>query len=115
MKKTRILFGLVAFCLFMIWFYPYAKYELLTWKYGNEFIGLQKSTNMIDEIDFLKVIDYSNDLAEVYYVKVEESGNILSFENNNGVWKMKEWNTVWSKSGSQMTIYGHIFTILMRA
>lgn len=98
MRKPKILCILIAFCLFMIWFYPYAHNELLTWKYGKEFIGLQESTNMIGEVEFLKVLAYSNNSARVYYVG--NSGNILSFIKNNNVWQMKSWDTIWSETGS---------------
>lgn len=98
MRKTKMLFILIAFCLFMIWFYPFTQNELLTWKYGKEFVGLQKNTQIIDEVDFIKVLDYSDNSARVYYVG--SSGNVLSFVKNNGVWEIKTWDTAWSKTGS---------------
>lgn len=98
MRKTKIVCILLAICLFMIWFYPYARNEWLTWKYGKEFNGLQKSTNMIDEVETHKVLDYSNNSALVYYVG--SSGNVLSFMKDNNDWQMKSWDTIWSKTGS---------------
>ncbi len=79
---------------------PYVKNELLTFMYGKEFVGLQKSTNMIDKVDYLKVLDYFDNCARIYYVGKESSGNLLLFQKNNGRWQLTRWETIWSVSGS---------------
>ena len=98
MKKRKTII-ITTTCLFMVWFLPYVKNETLTWLHGDEFIGLQKSTNMIGDVDYLKVLAYSTDFARVYYFD-NEGGDILGFERSNGQWKRALWNTVWSKMGS---------------
>ena len=98
MKKRKIIIILTT-CLFMVWFLPYVKNEILTYLHGDEFIGLQKSTNMIGDVDYLKVLAYSYNFARVYYFD-NEGGDILGFERSNGHWKSVLWNTVWSKMGS---------------
>lgn len=98
MKRNKVISIGVIICIFILWFFPYMKYELLTWKNGAEFSGLQKTTNMIGDVDYLKVLDYSVDSARVYYVG--ESGNILTFIQNNERWELVSWKTIWSKSGS---------------
>ena len=82
----------------MIWFFTYMKNEFLTWHYGKEFIGLHKSSNMVDNVDYLKVISYSENSACIYYVG--SSGDVFTFTKNNNEWEMLTWNTIWSKTGS---------------
>lgn len=78
MKRAKMVFSLLIFISFLSWFCPYAKNEILTLRYGKEFTGLQKQTNLIDEVDYLKVLNYSDNFARVYYVEVEGMGNVLS-------------------------------------
>ena len=73
--------------------------EILTSLYGKEFDGLEVETNMLQEADFLKVLDYSKTNARVFY-KNSYNSNVLEFENHNGIWKIKRWDTIWSKEGS---------------
>ena len=79
----------------------YSRVEILTLLHGNEFEGLQKQTNMIGDSKYLKVFEYSEENAQVYYV--EEGGlggDMLTFEKNNDEWVMISWDAVWSKYGS---------------
>ena len=61
-KKT-VLILIVCTFLLLILFVPYIKAEILTVKYGDEFIGLQKQTNMLSEAEYYRVISYSCDVA----------------------------------------------------
>ena len=101
MKRIRICLIIICLCFvfLLILFTPYLKAEILTAKYGKEFYGLQKQTNMLNESDYYKVLSYSNDLAKVFYVS--DTGDLLTFEKDSGgKWKYSEWKTVWSDSGS---------------
>ena len=97
-KKTVLIVIVCAFLL-LILFVPYIKAEILTVKYGDEFVGLQKQTNMLSEAEYYRVISYSCDVAKVFYVS--SSGDLLTFKKDaTGAWKFCEWKTIWSDSGS---------------
>lgn len=90
----------LVLCFLLSWLLPYLRYEYLTFQYGNTFAGLQNSTHMIDEVDNLKVLTYSDSHARVYYIG--NTGDILTFRKVNGSWELENggWVTVWSKTGS---------------
>ena len=97
-KKTLVLIGILI-VMALILFFPYVKSGILTVQYGEEFEGLQKQTNMLSDSDYLRVISYSDNMAEVFYVS--NSGDLLTFEKDEeGNWKYIKWKTVWSNSGS---------------
>ena len=99
-KVTKAIVVSLVLCFLLSWLLPYLRYEYLTFQYGNAFVGLQKSTNMIDEVDGLKVLTYSDSRARVYYIG--DTGDILTFHKVNGFWELEDggWVTVWSKTGS---------------
>ncbi len=85
----------------LITLFPYAKAELLTRRHGQEFEGLYKLTGMISEIEYFKVISYTETQARVFYVSQDHAaGNLLTFSSRNNEWVLEEWETVWSTSGS---------------
>ncbi len=105
MKKKAIAKWLLVITLSAFpayWFGSIAKCEILTLFYGEQFDGLQLQNTMFGDIDYLKVLDYSPDAAQIYYVsKGRTSGDILLFEKRGDQWVHTEWErTVWSKSGS---------------
>ena len=57
--KFKIFFIITTFCLLILLVIPYAKVEFLIWRHGAEFESLYKMSNMIDGIEYLKVMDYS--------------------------------------------------------
>ena len=100
MKKILIksLIFLVI-CFILYWATSYIKCETLTLKHGNEFKTLYKYSGMIAEIDYLKVLDYSNTTAKIYYVSKDECGNLMYFLKKDDEWKSEKWETIWSSSG----------------
>lgn len=99
MKKKSVMFICICLIFLLILFFPYLKAEFLTAKYGHEFDGLQKQTNMLPESKYYRVLSYSYDIAKVFYVS--NSGDLLIFnKDSNGGWKYSEWKTIWSTSGS---------------
>ena len=69
--------------------------------HGTEFTTLYEETNMLGEQEYLKVLDYSDTLARVYYVGVDDStGCVLIFVKQDGQWTFDKWDVVWSKTGS---------------
>ena len=101
-KHKRATIIVICTILAFVLFFPYIKAEVLTLKYGDEFEGLQKQTNMLGELEYLKVLSYSSDTAEVLYIT--DSGDLrclLTFAREpNDEWEVSEWKTIWSKSGS---------------
>ncbi len=92
----------VIFIPFLHWLSSLIYCEYLTLVYGDEFKEEYKQCSMLPlEIDHYKVMRYSKNYAEVYYVTEDcISGNILKFYKENNEWIMTSWNTVWSKHGS---------------
>jgi hypothetical protein len=102
MKKIiAIIVSSLLLCFLLIWSIPYIWYEVLTAQYGSEFIDLEKSIQMIGEADYLKVLEYSETFARVYYIS-DTGGDTLTFCKADGEWILERggWKTVWSKSGN---------------
>lgn len=98
LKKPTVIVIFIIIVLTIL-FFPYIKSEYLTLKYGKEFEGLEKQTNMLSDSSYYKVLDYSENKARVFYVS--DSGDIIVFQKNpQGEWIYQSWDTIWSKSGS---------------
>lgn len=98
--KKRFIVGITStIIILLILGFPYIKAEILTTRHGEEFLGLEQQTNMLEEAKYHKVISYSKDTAEVFYV-TKNSGNLIEFSLKDGKWELDEWKTIWSKSGS---------------
>ncbi len=100
MKKLSPIYkwALLVFALIIV-FFSYIKAEYLTFKYGDEFLGLESQTNMLNDSRYYRVIDYWGDEATVFYVS--DSGDIIRFvKNDKDEWELQEWKTIWSKTGS---------------
>lgn len=102
-KKLVILLALIPI---MIWGAALFRCEFLTFKYGGEFKTIYKENTMMGNIDYLKVLDYSDDMARVYYVSENKSGgDVLIFEKTNGQWVYNgQWKTIWSDTGSASNV-----------
>ena len=98
-KIIKIVIISIPLIVLINWIIPFIKHKILTTEYGFEFIGLQKMTNMLDDVKYLKVLHYSNENASIYYYD-SDGGNILEFAKQDNKWKMIKWNTIWSRSGS---------------
>ena len=68
MRKTKKTVIIIFAILILIIFSPYIKAEYLTLKYGNEFIGLEKETNMLNQAKYHKVFSYSKKQAGFIYI-----------------------------------------------
>ena len=101
MKKKLIVGPIVLLIFFaVIWGSNIVKCEILTLQHKSEFVEQYKQVDVINDVDCMKIINYDDNEAEVYYVSKNKYGNILKFKKHNGVWLMDSWETVWSKSGS---------------
>lgn len=93
----------IAFVFFLVWGCSYAKCEIYTYLYGEQFRDGYKQTNMIGGTPTPKVIKYSQLYAEVYYVD-EYGGDIIIFVKKEDKWDMIYWNTIWSSTGSASNV-----------
>lgn len=101
-KVKRVLLAILCLILTVGVIVPYGKVEFLTAAHRNEFATGYLQTGMIDGIEYLKVMAYSLYEAKVYYVaKDKTSGNVIKFtKDERSDWKLTEWETVWSTTGS---------------
>lgn len=101
--KTKLIIFIIllpVICFFAIWGIAMIKCNVLTLLHGNEFKEVYKETTMIGDIDYLRVLDYSDTYANVYYVSENKTGgDVLQFINRNNVWECSSWKTVWSGTG----------------
>ena len=102
MKKIHIIFLIPIIVFLAIWLTSLAKCEVLTLVHGREFNTVYKQNTMMGDIDYLKVLDYTDTSARVYYVSAGRSaGDVLDFAKENGEWVYSDqWHTVWSATGS---------------
>lgn len=101
-KAIKLVKGIVIGYLLGIIFIPYIKVEILTYLHGKEFYGLEEQVNMLAESEYCKVFAYdSKHLALVYYVeKNHSSANLFTFIKEDEDWKLYQWDTIWSSSGT---------------
>ena len=102
MKILKKIIIVLILCVIAIWGFSITYCEILTHFHGKEFAAVYRENTMMGEIDYLKVLDYSDATARVYYVSRNRSGgDILVFVKKDGQWKYEKWEkTVWSKTGS---------------
>lgn len=103
-NKKRVLILVIIFVIILpvlYWLTALTKCEVLTLIHGKEFSEIYRENTMIGDIDYLKVLEYSDTTASVYYVtKNKGSANIIKFSGKNGEWNYDSWETVWSNMGS---------------
>lgn len=100
MKKMIIIVIILVSLFVLLWIGTLIKCEMLTNEHRYEFVDLYKRTNMINDVDYLKVLDYSDNSAQVYYVKKDSFGILITFNREKNEWFVEDWTTVWSKTGS---------------
>ncbi len=100
LQKKRIKW-IVLLIFLAVLFSPYLKVEYLTWRHGDEFTDGYQQTNMIEEVEYLKVMGYSDTNAKVYYVLGDHAAAVLiTFVKQGNQWVMDIWEAIWSRSGS---------------
>ena len=103
-KKTLICLLIVVVLLMIVfWTVSYAYCEYLTHQYADELRTACQDNTMLIEPKFIKVLQYSETSAQVYYVTINSgSGNILYLSKSyvSNIWKVDSWETVWSTTGS---------------
>ena len=94
--------ALIACLMILFWLGSIIKCEHLTFCYGAQFETAYREHTMLRKPDYLKILDYTETSAIVYYVARGTGGDILLFERTSAQeeWEFVEWRTIWSKSGS---------------
>ena len=103
MKKLRKSWIVLSpiLCFLIIWGISLTKCEILTQIYGNEFAEIYKENTMLGDMEYWKVLDWSESHARVYYVSINySSASIVTFVKKNDLWKYDSWDVVWSTSGN---------------
>jgi hypothetical protein len=102
-KWMFIYFNPIAWFL-VIWLLSLGKCEFLTLIYGNKFTDWKyyESRTMIENIDYIKILDYTNNYARIYCVSNNNRvAHTLEFIKVNFEWEYVGWaNTIWSTSGT---------------
>ena len=81
------------------WLVSLIKCNVLTLLHGSEFKGRELETNMLAESDYLRVLEYSENNAKVYYVDRDGVGSVLTFNKADDEWVFESWDTLWSAAG----------------
>ena len=48
----------------------------------------------------MKILEYSDNSARVYYYTPDRNGDVLSFTKTGGVWVYDSWDSYWSVAGN---------------
>ena len=100
MNKIFKCLVVVFFVFLVVWLCSLAKCEISSLMHSAEFYGLdESSTNMVKKAENVKVLEYTNEYAKVYYY--DKSGAcVFEFKKVNERWQMQSWDAVWSATGS---------------
>ncbi len=100
MKKVATTFLACLIVILLLWGISLVECEILTDKYNDDFEYAYQSNSMIsNDVEHFKVLECDGINAKVYYYS-EKSGNVLVFEKQNGKWIEKDWEVIWSQTGS---------------
>jgi hypothetical protein len=99
----RIIILAPIWCFLLVWGFSLAKCEVLTLLYGKEFSDpmLYKENLMFTDDNYLKVLEYSENKARVFYISINKLGaDVVTYTKENGQWKFHRWDPIWAKGGS---------------
>ena len=102
-KKTIVILFPIL-CFIVIWGISLAKCEILTLIHGNDFSNqaMYESNTMIGDMEYIKILDYTENYARIYYVSEDKSlGSIIEFSKIDDKWMYSKWaDALWSTSGN---------------
>lgn len=122
-KKILIIVLIVLIPLMIYLFTPYFMADILTKKYGADFLSLYSENGFYNDIEYLKVFQYRNEKVKMVYfdkdnlkkkwdilnddyavvLYIEEnhsSASLFIFYDVDGKWELSSWDVVWSYSGT---------------
>jgi hypothetical protein len=86
--KISIILLLIPCIAILFWLGSIIKSEIITSKYSEKLIHEELQTNMLYDADDLKVLDYSDRYARVYYAYDSSGGAVIEFSNKDGKWAL---------------------------
>lgn len=95
-KKTVLAILISFFC---HWAWSLAVCEWRTFWNWKEFYGLDELTQMLSASPTVKVLEYSNDEARVYY-RSYQGGTVIRFHKVDNRWELVDWGIGWSRTGT---------------
>ena len=109
----RILLGILLF-LYLLWYIPFAKNEVLTLIHGWEFIGRHNDWSMREDssVTYMKVVKYyAKEEALVFYSFNNNScAELYRFiRNKDGEWVFDEARCIWSTGSADEFYWPYIF------
>ena len=102
-KYVKIILLGIILLLLLYWGGSILKCEILSQKYVHQFEDAYKEHTMLMECEKIKVLEYSETSASVYYItQGRGSGSVLRFERKSVTeeWEFVAWEVIWSTSGS---------------
>lgn len=101
MKKIKIIVLVILASIILFWIIALLRCEILTLRYEEQFKEAYMQTGMISSIVDMKVLDFEDESASIYYIC--EGGTWSSrveFVRNASGWQMTSWDCIWSRFGS---------------
>lgn len=100
-KKPWFVVLIVISVALIIWAASLINCEILTKKYYVDFEYAYKGNTMLGDMKYFKVLSCNGQNSRVYYVSENmESGDVLTFEKQDGEWVEVKWECIWAASGN---------------
>jgi len=108
-RIVAIVLTLPVAVFFFILGFSLIRCDMLTLLHGDLFRDRYRETMMLGDLENFRVLSYTEDSAEVYYVNCHPDrvnfpnnrcGNILRFVKRDGAWVLVSWGAVWASMGS---------------
>jgi hypothetical protein len=119
MKKAKFnikrCFILLLLIIVVIIVGSYVKVEIQTLFYGEQFCNLYDASGYIDKIKYFKVMKYSNENADIFYVALSERDGsvpatfLYHFKKESEIWVLDSWECLWSKHGNAEKFFWPIY------
>ena len=106
MRTVKRLCSMVLACAALLfagyWGVSVLRCEYWTHKHKEEFKGLHIEHTMFGPSDYVRILEYTDTTAKVYYVGRGHGGNVVYYcrANSDSQWEFARWETIWSSSGS---------------
>lgn len=100
MKRKIVIVLIILLLIILLLTLPILQIEYTTYKHFNEFSEYMSGNDSPICAQKMKVIDYSDGNAKVYFYTPYDSGDILYFTKSNSDWSISSWESYWSVSGN---------------
>ncbi len=104
-KTLKIIFLSVVIIFMVVWLGTLLKCDILTILHGEEFEFISDDEEYsFGKIDYLKVMEYNDTYAKVYFIYNGYNGNdiafLVNFSKEDGQWTYSSPHTIWATQGS---------------